>query len=85
MEDISRLIKEARPMYLARKKRNNRIKAGVAMLFCAVMMNMFYPRTYVAGNEYGDGWAEFITTASTGSVIEDWGLPTDDYGLLMVG
>lgn len=86
MDDISKLIKEAKPLYQARKKRNNRIKAGLAMLFCVVMMNMFYPKAYTGSYDYNynDGWAEIVTVATDGSVIEDLGLPADDYGLLMV-
>ena len=32
MDDISALIKEAKPLYFARKKRNNRIKAALCSL-----------------------------------------------------
>lgn len=82
MDDISTLIKEAKPLYFARKRRNNFIKCGVAVLFCAVMMNIFTTTSYTY--VFNDEWAQAVDSAAQGSVIADMGLPTDDYGLLMV-
>lgn len=82
MEDISTLIKEAKPLYFARKRRNNFIKCGVAVLFCAVMMNIFTTTSYTY--VFNDEWAQAVDSAAQGSVIAEMGLPTDDYGLLMV-
>lgn len=85
-DDISKLLKEAKPLYFSRKRRNNRIKAVVAMLICVVMIGSFYPRNetkldplgyYFMGSE--------VSVSENNSVIEEMGLPTDDYGLLMVG
>ena len=79
---ISQLIKEAKPLYFARKKRNNRIKAGLATLVCVLGLSSFYPK----GADYSyyaeTGW---FAAESDVSVIEEMGLPTDDYGLLMIG
>ena len=82
MEDISALIREARPLYFSRKRRNNRIKAGLAVIACTMMISLFYPRSYTYG--YTDEWSEAIYMTENGSVIEDMGLPVDEYGLLMV-
>lgn len=86
MEDISSLIKEAKPLYFARKKRNNRIKATFAMLFCVVMVGMFSPKennTYNLDYDYYLFGTE-VTYSDNVSVIEEMGLPTDEYGMLMV-
>lgn len=81
MDDISKLIKEAKPLYFARKKRNNRIKAALCGLVLIFALGSFYPQSYHF--DY-DNLDNEIYTAENGSVIEDLGLPTDEYGLLMV-
>ena len=85
MDDISTLLKEAKPLYFARKRRNNRIKAFAGMFALVLMFGGLYPRdyTYVEYN-FGDLGREIYLT-ETGSVIEELGLPTDEFGLLMVG
>lgn len=82
MDDISKLLREAKPLYFARKRRNNRIKAALCMLVCIVGISSFYPRG--AAFNY-DNLDNEIAVTINGSVIQDMGLPTDDYGLLMVG
>ena len=87
MEDeISKLLREAKPLYFARKRRNNRIKAVLAMLICVVMIGSFYPRNETTLNplDYYFMGSE-VSVSENNSVIEEMGLPTDDYGLLMVG
>ena len=86
MDDISRLLQEAKPLYFARKRRNNRIKATLGMLVCVVMMSSLWPQTYNTYTLLPD--MEFenqVAQIEEGSVIEDMGLPVDEYGLLMVG
>lgn len=83
MDDISQLIKEAKPLYFARKRRNNCIKATLAMLVCTAMIGLFVPKTH-APFEYQDYWYSIISTTEQGSVIADMGLPTDEFGLLDV-
>ena len=80
MTDISNLLKEAKPLYFARKRRNNTIKATLAMLICVLGISFLYPQqvTY-----YGMDNEEIYATLY-GSVIEDMGLPVDEYGLVMV-
>lgn len=85
-DDISKLIREAKPLYFERKRRNNRIKASLAMIMFVVLINGFYPRNeiYVDNFDYyliDDG----VEVSENVSIIEEMGLPTDDYGLLMVG
>ena len=43
-EEVSQLLKEAKPLYLARKRRNNQIKTVLAMLVCIIGIGSFYPR-----------------------------------------
>ena len=83
MEDISSLIREAKPLYFARKKRNARIKAALAMLVVFAGIGHFYS----GGGEqvYEYYWNNDLYAVNESSVIEDMGLPTDEYGLLMVG
>lgn len=80
MENISNLLKEAKPMYFARKRRNNIIKTTLSMLVCVVMLGIYMP-----GNRtnFYDLY-ENIDKIQTGSVLEDMGFPVDEYGLLMV-
>lgn len=80
MENISNLLKEAKPMYLARKRRNNIIKTTLSMLVCVVMLGIYAPRS---GTSFYDLY-ENIDKIQSGSVLEDMGLPVDEYGLLMV-
>lgn len=86
MDDISRLLQEAKPLYFALKRRNNRIKATLGMLVCVVMMSSLWPQKYNTYTLLPD--TEFenqVAQIEEGSVIEDMGLPVDEYGLLMVG
>lgn len=84
MDDISSLIKEAKPLYLARKKRNARIKSGLATLLCFAFIGGFYSGS-TAEKGYLFQLDNEIYLTENGSVIEDMGLPTDEYGMLMVG
>lgn len=83
MNDISDLIKEAKPMYFSRKRRRKAIKAGLATIVCLLAFTWFNPYSYNSYNEY-DYWASEIAYIENGSVVSDMGLPVDEYGLLMV-
>lgn len=86
MSDISELLKEAKPLYFERKRRRNQIKATLAMLVCVVMMSSLWPQKYESYTLLSD--TEFenkVAQIQNGSVIEDLGLPVDEYGLLVVG
>lgn len=83
MEEISKLIREARPLYFARKRRRRVIKAvvggvaGLALFFALFTQQKVQPLLF-------DAWTEELYMTENGSVIEDMGLPVDEYGLLMV-
>ena len=81
MDNISQLIKEARPLYFARKKRRRQIKSGLAVIAVVLGLSRFYPQS--AEVYYYDLDSEVYQTVN-GSVIEDMGLPVDDMGFLMV-
>lgn len=83
--DISLLIKEAKPMYFARKRHRRQAAAISTML---VMLLLAVPSFMLEKNEFiydFDGMGEEISLTQSGSVIDEMGLPTDEYGLLRIG
>ncbi|MDD4556195.1 MAG: hypothetical protein PHE89_02550 [Alphaproteobacteria bacterium] len=88
MDNLSKILKEAKPIYFARKRRNNRIKASLSVFLCVGMLSLFYPQSKNATSFeyslYSTSFDEQVYLTETGSVIEDMGLPIDDFGLLMV-
>lgn len=83
MDEISKLLKEAKPLYFSRKKRRNRIKTGLCMLVGVIMMSLSLPQK----TPYADTgeWIDYEQYVSQVSPIEEMGLPVDEYGFLMVG
>lgn len=83
MEDISDLLQEAKPLYFQRKRRCNQLKALLAVVICAWGVNRFSaaPSPYIYNFDNLDSQ---ISLTADGSVIEDMGLPTDEFGLLKV-
>lgn len=81
MDPLSQLLQEAKPLYFARKRRIKYLRRAAVVLICIMGLNVFYPRPY----EYMDYMGAALDNAQYGSVISDMGLPTDEYGLLMVG
>lgn len=78
MERISELIKEAKPLYYERKRNVQRLKAGFAACFLFLALGSpFLLEKFNSGEE------AFISYGSD-SVIEEMGLPVDEYGLLKV-
>lgn len=54
------------------------------------MLGMYYPQNNNGSYEYDFissyyGYDKVYVSENDTSVIEEWGLPTDEYGLLMVG
>ena len=82
MENISDLIKEAKPLYFAKKKRNNRIKTGFCCLGCLFLMISVWPQKEMIDASY---YWDFNDIAEEGTYVENYGFPVDDYGLLLVG
>ncbi len=84
MDDISALIREAKPLYQARKRRNRIIRTSLA--FAAVLWIGTLAYKPMGSQNYDYYWdSGYFTTENVPSVIEDMGLPTDEYGLLMIG
>lgn len=82
MDNISSLLKEAKPLYFARKRRNKIIKsslAGITLLWVGILTHQ--PQT----TPYPYYWDTEFNISDNISVIEEMGLPTDEYGLLMIG
>jgi len=82
MEEISKLIQEAKPLYFARKKRRKILTSAGAFMCCCLIV---FTTSFKQNGLIYDVWAEEVYTASNGSVIEDMGLPVDEYGLLWIG
>ena len=83
MQDISDLIKEAKPLYHARKRRNNIIKSSFVGMSCLFLVVFGYPKQYPTDDFY---YLDLNYTYETNSetYVESLGLPVDDYGLLLV-
>lgn len=82
MTDISDLIKEAKPLYFKRKRRNQVVKFGGSVLAVAMLMFAFWPQNY--DYSYSSYWDLGEGEYQQISYIEDMGLPVDDFGLLKV-
>ncbi len=75
MENISEILKEAKPLYIKRKKE----RATAKYILC-VMFTAFLAGSFTLGvNMYNEQVAQ--TNYET-SIIEEMGLPVDEYGLL---
>ena len=79
MTDISALLQEAKPLYRARKKRRQQIRATLLVLLCLGGFSLNLPRSDLNFNI-----EEELYLTENGGAIEDLGLPTDDLGLLKV-
>lgn len=83
MHDISSLLKEAKPLYIARKKRNLILKTGTIGLSCCFLLFTFFLQPTPQDNF---SWWLSSDNQNTNQLtyVENLGLPVDDYGLLMV-
>lgn len=83
--DISDIIKEAKQLYFARKRRRKQMSAmGIMFAVAALVVLPFLNaenQPYIYNFNQMD---EDINLTQTGSVIEDMGFPTDEYGLLRI-
>ena len=82
MDEISKLLQEAKPLYLARKRTRNRIKA-VLCTFVGVIMVGVVSYRQPATVDMKD-WVDYGQYEDEMSPLEKVGLPVDEYGLLMV-
>lgn len=86
MDDISKLIREAKPLYFARKRRQTQIRSGLAVLAVFLGISLFYPSAGpVAVYSYELADLDQVYAMMEGSAVADLGLPVDEYGLLTVG
>lgn len=83
MDNISSLIKEAKPLYFARKRRRNIVKS-TSVLLCLLLVG-FAAYSPTKSEIYSYYWDSEFSVSDNISVIEEMGLPTDEYGLLLVG
>ena len=83
MDDISDLLKEAKPLYFRRKRIRNLTKAAGVLSIAAFLAVGTFQRAdnYVYGF---DNMSSTISMLQNGSAIEDLGLPTDEYGFLRI-
>jgi len=84
MDRLDELLSEAKPYYKTRK-RNRRLMAigstlGAFIMVCGLSLQNFRQTQ----SPIYDLWIDEVYQAENGSVIEDLGLPVDEYGLLKV-
>ncbi|MBR1605045.1 MAG: hypothetical protein IJ660_02925 [Alphaproteobacteria bacterium] len=79
MSDISKLLKEAKPLYYVRKKHRKQIQMSMLALLCVGILSFSYRPADLNFNI-----DEELYLTETGGAIEELGLPTDDYGFLKV-
>lgn len=79
MNNISTLLQEAKPLYMAQKKRRKQIKAFAAITACACFLFIFSNP-----NSLNYNIEEELYLTETGGFVEDMGLPIDEFGLLKV-
>lgn len=82
MDEISKLLQEAKPLYLARKRTRQRIKVTICTLVGMVMIGLFSFKSPIV-TDSGE-WVDYDQYMSAVSPIEELGLPVDECGLLMV-
>lgn len=84
MDRLEQLLNEAKPLYFKRK-RNRRVTAALCALTpCLVAVFLSFHTQVAQQGPIYDIWMEEIDWAENGSVIQDMGLPVDEYGLLKV-
>ena len=84
MDKLTQLLSDAKPLYFKRK-RNRRITAAVCALtpcLAAIALTFYNPKA--PNGPIYDLWSDEIYQAQCGSIVEDYGLPVDEYGLLKV-
>lgn len=81
-DEISELIKEAKPLYFKRKRFRRRIKITTSLFMFGLLLHAF---NTPSGQSYfiSDPEDPFLLVEDI-SVIEAMGFPTDEYGLLKV-
>lgn len=83
MDDISDLLKEAKPLYFRRKRIRNLTKAAGVLSIAAFLALVTFQRADNYVYDF-DNMSSTISMLQNGSAIEDLGLPTDEYGFLRI-
>ena len=83
MDDISDLLKEAKPLYFWRKRIRNLTKAAGVLSIAAFLAMGAFQRADTYVYDF-DNMSSTISMLQDGSTIEDLGLPTDEYGFLRI-
>lgn len=83
MDDISDLLKEAKPLYFRRKRIRNLTKAAGVLSIAAFLALGTFQRADNYVYDF-DNISSTISMLQNGSAIEDLGLPTDEYGFLRI-
>lgn len=83
MNDISTLLREAKPLYFKRKRQRRQLKSFAAAMLCVCAVSVFSYRFGPEDSYYNIEEELYLT--ENGGFVEDMGLPTDDFGLLKVG
>ncbi len=81
-DEVSKLIKEAKPLYFKRKRFRQRMKVMTSLSVFGVMLyafNTMPQQSYPTADRFDP----FMLVEDV-SIIETMGLPTDEYGLLKV-
>lgn len=83
MQDISNLIKEARPLYHKRKKQRRVVKSALLGMVCLFVVFVNIPN-YKINDDFYNPYLDLGYEENQGTYVENLGLPVDDYGLLLV-
>lgn len=83
MDDISDLLKEAKPLYFRRKRIKKLTKATCVLSIAAFLALGTFQRADNYIYDF-DNMSSTISMLQNGSAIEDLGLPTDKYGFLRI-
>ena len=83
MDDISDLLKEAKPLYFRRKRIRNLTKAAGVLSIAAFLALGTFQRADNYVYDF-DNMSSTISMLQNGSAIEDLGLSTDEYGFLRI-
>ncbi|MBR2033831.1 MAG: hypothetical protein IKA03_04080 [Alphaproteobacteria bacterium] len=82
MDEVSKLIQQAKPLYFARKRKRRILSSIIAVSCCCFLVLI---TSFKQDNFIYDSWMEEVYNTANGSIIEDMGLPVDEYGLLWIG
>ena len=84
MQDISDLIKEAKPLYHKRKKQRRIVSSAMVGMVCLFLVFVNMP-SYQLSDDFYNPYLDLGYEENQETYVENFGLPVDDYGLLLVG